>query len=159
MIWYSRRSAWGALLLLASAGGNARAQSWREGQVFATAVASDPAIYAAGVGAFWRDGQRSRIGVAVATGRNADQRAAARGELAWHFLLDPARRRGAAVYGGVGLAVTAVENARLRPWFLLTLGMEWNPAGARGVFIETGAGGGARVNLGLRIRKQNAPGR
>lgn len=157
MTWCSRRSAWSALLLLASAGGNARAQSWREAQVFATAIASEPATYAAGIGASWRDGQRSRVGLALATGRNADERAAARGEMAWHFLLDPARRRGAAVYGGAGLAVTAVENARLRPWFLLTLGMEWNPAGARGLFIEAGAGGGARVSVGLRMRSRAGP--
>lgn len=157
MSWCSRRSAWIALLPALLVPAAARAQGWREAQLWAAAVTSDPLMYGGGIGIAFRDAQRSRVGVAIATGANEDGDAAGRAELTWHFLLDPARRQGLAVYGGGGLALTASEHDRLRPWLQLVLGVEWNPAGARGLFLEAGAGGGARVAAGLRLRKRNAP--
>jgi len=154
----SRPSAWASLLIALSAS-PLRAQGWREAQVWGVAVASDPAAYAGGIGLSLRDARRTRVAVALATGVSNDGDAGGRFEAAWSFLLDPARVRGAALYGGGGLALSIREHDRLRPWLLLHVGMEWNPAGARGLFVEAGAGGGARFAAGIRMRKRNAPAR
>jgi hypothetical protein len=158
MSWCSRPEVWGAALLAAAAQG-AAAQVLRERQLFTVAVASDPAVGAVGAGLAWRDRGRSRIGAAVAAGAGERGGAAGRAELAWHFLLDPTRARGAGVYGGGGLAVTAFPDGRLRPWVLLVVGVEGAPALRRGTFFELGVGGGVRVAAGVRFRNQSAPSR
>ncbi len=156
MSWCWRRSA-AALLGGALAAAPCRAQV-RETQVWALAVASQPALYAAGFGLAWRDNQRSRIAPALALGVLGDGRFGARADLAIHFLLDPYKRDGTAVYGGGGLTA-AVAGSRVTPYALLVLGAEQNPGGTGGAFIEIGVGGGIRLAVGYRWRKSNAPGR
>jgi hypothetical protein len=131
----------------------------RERQLVAVAVASDPAVGALGGGLAWRDRGRSRIGVALAAGVGERGGAAGRGEVAWHFLLDPRGARGLGWYGGGGVAVTAFPDGRVRPWVLLVVGVEGASAAPRSTFFELGVGGGVRVAAGVRFRKQNAPGR
>ena len=157
MSWQSRRSAWIAALLPLLSPVPLAAQGWREAQLFVVAAGSEPAQATLGIGLAWRDPRRARAGIAIATGTAEGGRAAGRAELTAHFLLDPDRRRGAAVYGGGGLALTMVERDRARAWVQLALGVEWNPAGNGGVFLEAGVGGGARLAAGCRIRKRNAP--
>ena len=158
MSWCSKGRA-AALLSAALAGGTApcRAQV-REVQVWGLAVASQPALYAAGVGLAWRDNQRSRIAPALALGALGNGRLGARADLAIHFLLDPYRREGTAIYGGGGLTAV-VAGRRVTPFALLVFGAERNPGGAGGSFIEIGVGGGVRLAIGYRWRKSNAPGR
>jgi len=163
MSWCSRRSAWGALLVVALAAGGAGAAAAqlprREVQVMALGSASDPAAGLAGAGLNWRDRGRTRIGVAALAGAAEGGRAAGRAELVWHFQLDPGRRRGWAVYGGGGIAATVVERGHVRPWVQGVVGAETRPGAASGVFVEAGFGGGLRLAAGWRWRKQNAPGR
>ena len=155
MNWCWRASA--ALLLGTALAAPCRAQV-REVQAWGLAVASRPALYAAGFGLAWRDNQRSRIAPALAVGMLGKGRLGARADLAFHFLLDPYKRDGTAFYGGGGLTAFAA-GGRVTPYALLVLGAERNPGGAGGSFIEIGVGGGVRLAIGYRWRKSNAPGR
>ena len=147
-----------AVLLLAGAK-PATAQGWRETQLWGVALASRPAVYALGLGTAWRDAGRTRIGIALAAGATEHGAAAARVEAIWHFLLDPGRTHGLGIYGGGGLALTAVQDSTVRPFVEALLGVETGPASRASFFIEAGFGGGARAAMGVRWRKQNAPGR
>ena len=157
MSWCWKRS---SLLLLAAltAAAPSRAQSVRESQVWAVAVASRPAFFGAGFGLAWRDAQRDRLAPAVALGASGDGRLGARVDLSYQFLLDPVKRSGPAIYGGGGLTA-AVVGSRVAPYLLLVLGVESAPGGRGGSFLEVGVGGGVRVGLGYRWRKHDAPGR
>ncbi len=147
-----------AVLLIAAAP-PAAAQGWHETQLWGVALASRPAVYALGLGRAWRDAARTRVGVALAAGATEQGAAALRAEATWHFLLDPGRARGLSVYGGGGLALTAVQDGAVRPFIEAVLGMETGPASRAGFFLEAGFGGGARFAVGIRWRKQNAPSR
>ena len=154
-----RLAPWFLLLAIGAMPRSLAAQVRHEWQATVIALASRPAVGVVGIGANWRDRGRTRIGVTVAGGATDDDRGAARAELAWHFSLDPARRRGWGVYGGGGLAVGVIERDHVRPWVLAVIGVESRPGGSVGCFVEGGFGGGARVAAGWRWRKQNAPGR
>lgn len=156
MSWCWRRSP--LLLLPALAALPARAQSLREAQVWDVTVLSRPAFYGAGFGLGWRNDQRDRIAPALAVGGFGDGKLGLRADLAYHFLLDPAKAAGAAVYGGGGLSVVA-RSGRVVPYVLLVLGVEGAPGGGGGLFAEAGVGGGVRLAIGYRWRKHNAPGR
>ena len=154
MTWFLRPRTWFAppLLVLALFPGRAAAQGWREAQVWGVALASRPALAAGGLGFAWRDRGRTRIGAAIAAGASDDGSAAGRVEVTWHFLLDPGRRKGLAVYGGGGAAVSATQHRHLRPWVLLVVGAETSPVAKHGLFVEAGLGGGARLAAGVRFR-------
>ncbi len=160
MSWCSRAS--GALLCAAAlaAPRAARAQGTHEGEALALAVASRPALFGLGVGLAWRDDGRMRLAASVASGAYDDARYGARADLALHFLLNPWKETGWAVYGGGGLSL-AVGDVRGRtvPYALLVLGVEGAPGGRGGPFVEVGAGGGVRLAVGYRWRTRNAPGR
>jgi hypothetical protein len=121
-------------------------------------VASDPAFVGAGVGFAWRDPRRTRIGGSLVLGGLRGAGLAGRMDLAWHFLLDPRKRRGSAVYGGGGLTALVGEG-RVRPFMLLVIGAENAPGATGGSYVEVGIGGGVRAAVGYRWRKQRAPGR
>ena len=158
MSWCSRPSAWKLALVFAlAAPRSARAQGWREAQLWAVGALSRPAFTGFGAGLAWRDGGRTRISASLAGGVLGGAGPAARAEIVGHFLLDPARTRGDAVYGGGGLAVLMDEHGRLHPYVQLVLGAENAPSGPRRTFVEVGVGGGARLAIGLRWRKRNAP--
>jgi hypothetical protein len=143
------------LLLLQPAA--ARAQGWREAWAWGVGSFGSPNVAAVGAGLAWRDRGRTRVGAAVAVGVGDWARAGGRAELIYHFLLDPALRRGTALYGGAGAAVNAAGDGRLRPFAQLVLGAEQAPGSRSGSFIEVGLGGGLRLAAGMRWRKQNAP--
>ena len=157
MSWCWRGKALALLGAGLAAAAPCRAQV-REVQVWGLAVASQPAMYAAGLGLAWRDNQRTRIAPAVALGVLGSRGFGARADLAFHFLLDPYKRAGVAIYGGGGLTA-ALAGGRVTPYALLVLGAETAPGGTGGSFIEVGVGGGVRLAIGYRWRKSNAPGR
>ena len=159
MSWRSRPDAWVPAVLLLAAAPPAVAQGWHETQLVGIALAARPAVYAGGLGLSWRDDGRTRIGLVLAGGATAAGTPALRAEATWHFLLDPGRGRGLAIYGGGGLALTAVRDSTVRPFLEAVLGIETAPAARASVFLEGGFGGGARLAAGLRWRKRNAPGR
>jgi hypothetical protein len=155
---------WRRRLLVAAVGatvgaGRAQAQAVREVDLHALGIASDPAFFGAGGGYAWRDPRRSRVLATMVLGALGGSRGVAgRADLAWHFLLDPRKRQGSAVYGGGGLSVQAGAG-QVKPYVLLVLGAENAPGGNGGSYVEVGIGGGVRAVVGYRWRKQRAPGR
>lgn len=159
MSWcWSRKALAATLLAVAGLATPSRAQGRREWDVRALGIASKPEFIGAGVGYAWRDSRRTRIEGALAAGNLVQAGLAGRAEVVWHFLLDPAKRRGSAVYGGGGLSAQ-VGQGRVRPFVLLVIGAENAPGGAGGSYVEVGVGGGVRATVGYRWRKQRAPGR
>jgi hypothetical protein len=130
------------------------AQQVREVGLQATTTASDPALLIGGVYAALRTSLRTRVSVAAGAGSSGGD-AAWRGELLAHFLLNPDRQRGAALYGAGGLAV--VGGPVDEGYLVLTLGLEASPGGRTGWFVEGGVGGGARLAAGYRWRKRWGP--
>jgi hypothetical protein len=135
------------------------AQGWREIEAWSVAVASRPAFVGGGLAVRARDRGRTRLGVGGAAGALEGGDAAGRIEATWHFLLDPARASGLALYGGGGIALASGAGGRLAARLQLALGAETAPASRRSLFVELGVGGGVRAAAGLRWRKRNAPSR
>lgn len=152
----SRPEAWGVLLLALLRAVPVAAQGWTETQVMGVAVASEPVFAGGGAGVAWRDAGRTRLGAALAAGVLDNGEAAGRVELVWHFLLDPARARGGAVYGGGGLAVATGPAGDPAARIQLVLGVEAAPGSRHGAFVEAGVGGGVRLAAGLRWRARGA---
>lgn len=155
----SRPEVWIAAVIAAGCARPAVAQTpaqpgWHETQLWAAGVASRPAVAIAGLGFAHRDAGRSRMSAAIGAGVADGGAPAGRLELSYHFLLDPAKRAGLAIYGGGGVAVSVVRGDRVRPWLQLVLGAETTPAAPHGWFLEAGFGGGARVATGWRWRKR-----
>lgn len=133
------------------------AQGWSETAAWATAVFSRPAFFGAGLAVSRRDAGRTRLGLAAAVGAENGAGLAGRLEGTWHLLLDPHKQSGNAIYAGGGAALAIGHDGRISPALELLLGVENAPAAPRGTFIEVGVGRGARVALGMRWRKRNAP--
>ncbi len=157
MTWSWRRSAVALPVLLAAAA-PCLAQRQSELQVWALAAASKPAYYGAGLGLAFRDEGRTKFAVAGALGTFQDGSLGGRADATLQFLLNPQKRAGAAIYGGGGLSLAA-GRGQATPYILVVLGVEHAPGGPGGSFAEIGGGGGVRVAVGDRWRKQNAPGR
>jgi hypothetical protein len=153
--WARRPAARRALAaLLAAALGSGRtpvaAQQVTEFGIAGIATASDPALVVAGGYGAIRASRRTRISAGIGAGVS-DGRAAWRGELLAHFLLNPTRRSGVGVYGAGGIA--AVGGPVDQGYLVLTLGLEARPGGRSGWFVEAGVGGGARLAAGVRWRR------
>jgi len=146
--WASLAGVWLAGLALGPHA--AAAQSVPELGVIALVTASDPALVAAGAYGGLRTSLRTRVSAAGLVGVSGGE-AAWRGELLAHFLLSPARRRGAGAYGAGGIAL--VGGPVDRSYMVLTLGLEGRPGAASGWFVEAGLGGGARLAAGYRWRR------
>jgi hypothetical protein len=142
---------WAAALLLVAS--PLAAQQVREIGLQATATASDPTLLIGGVYAAVRTSLRTRVSVAAGAGASGGD-AAWRGELLAHFLLNPDRQRGAALYGAGGLAV--VGGPVDQGYLVLALGLEARPGGRSGWFLEGGVGGGVRLAAGYRWRNRPA---
>jgi hypothetical protein len=153
---WARRPAAGralaALLAVAVGWGGApvAAQQVTEFGVMGIATASDPALVVGGGYGAIRTSQRTRISAGLGAGVS-DGRAAWRGELLAHFLLNPTRRQGVGIYGAGGVA--AVRGPVDQGYLVLTLGLEARPGGRSGWFVEAGVGGGARLAAGVRWRR------
>jgi hypothetical protein len=107
------------------------------------------------VGVGYRPAGQSRVALAVAAG-TADGRAAARAQLTAQFLVTPAARRGAGLYGGLGVAVAGRRGSPGGGYLAVLVGLEAAPgrggAGRGGWYAELGLAGGARVAAGWRGR-------
>ena len=115
------------------------------------ATASDPALGVATVSGALRTSRRMRVSATVGAGVS-DGRAAWRGELLAHFLLNPTRRSGVGIYGAGGVA--AVGGPVDQGYLVLALGVEARPGGRSGWFVEAGVGGGVRLAAGVRWRRR-----
>jgi hypothetical protein len=115
-----------------------------------TATTGRPAALVAGLAWAWRPGYRDRLVLHSGLGV-AEHRLAARSEVVWHFLLQPAAPSGVGVYGGAGLAGQVARSAR--GWIVVLVGIESRPGGRSGWMLEAGVGGGVRVGAGYRWRK------
>lgn len=104
------------------------------------------------LGAGYRPGGQSRVALSVAAG-GEDGRAAIRAQLTAQFLVTPAARRGAGLYGGLGVAIAGRRRAPGGGYVALLVGLEAAPgARAGGWYAELGLAGGARVAAGWRGR-------
>jgi len=104
------------------------------------------------LGAGYRPGGQSRLALAVAAGTE-DGRGAMRAQLTAQFLVTPAARRGAGLYGGLGVAVAGRRGTPGSGYLALLVGLEAAPGVAgRGWYAELGLAGGARVAAGWRGR-------
>jgi hypothetical protein len=139
-----------ALALLVGFVPSAAAQRVMELGVQALGTAADPAVVVGGVYGAIRTSRRTRLSAALAAGVS-DGKAAYRGELLAHFLLNPTRLRGTGVYGAAGIA--AAEGPVDQGYVVVTLGIESRPGGRSGWFVEAGVGGGARLAVGYRWRR------
>jgi hypothetical protein len=151
--WASRWAAaraLGALLAAAVGATPAAAQQVVEFGLAGIVTGSDPALAVAGGYGGIRTSRRTRLAASLGAGLS-DGRAAWRGELTAHFLLNPTRRQGVGAYGAGGVAVVGgpVEQGYL----VLALGLEARPGARAGWFVEAGVGGGARLALGFRWRR------
>lgn len=116
-------------------------------QAVATAAHTDAAV-AALYGAL-RISYRTRISLLAGAGASAGE-PAWRAELLTHFLLNPAKAHGPALYGATGVA--AVGGPFERGYLVVVLGAEGRPGARSGWVVEAGVGGGARLAMGYRWR-------
>ena len=141
-----------ALLLLAAASPcRAQDRTVREIGVAAVGTTADPALGILGITASVRPARRTRIGALAGGGLRGDA-AAARVELAGHFLLSP-QSSGTGVYAGGGIAGVFSDGESLG-YLVLLVGIEARPGSDEGWFVEGGVGGGARVAVGWRWRSR-----
>jgi hypothetical protein len=108
------------------------------------------------LGAGYRPGGQSRVALAVDAGTEGG-RAAMRAQLTAQFLVTPAARRGAGLYGGLGVAVAGRRGTPGAAYVAVLVGLEAAPGGrgpaARGGwYAELGLAGGARIAAGWRGR-------
>lgn len=123
----------------------------REIGVAAVGTTGDPALGIVGLTGSLRPGYRTRLG-ALAGGGVWGEDAAARVELAGHFLLSP-RSSEAGLYAGGGIA-GVFSDGQSRGYLMLLIGIEARPGSGDGWFVEGGVGGGARVAVGWRWRSR-----
>lgn len=146
-------AAWGAL---AAPLAPLRAQRFTlvEAGAGAAATVARHTMVGVSVGAGYRPGGQSRVALAFDVGTE-DGRAAARALLTAQFLVTPAARSGAGLYGGIGVAVAGRRGAAGGGYVALLVGLEAAPGGGArrgGWYVEVGLAGGARVAAGWRGR-------
>jgi len=132
--------AWGQRLTAVEAGAGA------------SVVAARATFAGAEVHLAYRPGGQSRVALAMAAG-GVGGRAAARVQLTVQFLVTPAARTGAGLYGGIGVAVASRRGGAPGDGYLaLLLGLEAAPGGRGGWYAEAGLAGGVRMAAGWRAR-------
>jgi hypothetical protein len=129
----------------------AAGQVKREIGVQATVTTAAPVMAVAGPAMAWRVGRRDRIAVSAGLGASGEGELAGRGEILWHFMLNPAATRKPALYAAGGLGASVAD--RTHGWVVLAAGVDWSPGGRGGWMAELGIGGGLRVVAGYRWRK------
>lgn len=126
-------------------------QRAREWQVQGLAVVTGSTFAGSGLGFAIRTWGRLRLSLTANAG-NAAGSLAGRGEAALAYHVNPVRRRGATLYVGGGIAVTAARSVTTE-YMVLFVGMESTPGRPFGVFAEGGVGGGIRLSAGVRVRR------
>lgn len=143
-----------ALVCLAALAGTAQAQrlTVQEASVGGIAVAARREFWGLALGAAHRPGGQGRLTLAAAAGASG-HRLATRLEATAQFLLNPAGRSGANVYGGVGVAFAGARGAHGAGYLTALVGLESAAARAGGWYVELGLGGGLRAAAGRRWRR------
>jgi hypothetical protein len=136
---------------LAALPARAAGQVRQELGVQVTGTTAEPTTAVVGPAGAWRVGRRDRIAMSAGLGATGDGQLAGRGELLWHFMLNPAATRKPALYAAGGLAASVAD--RTQGWVVLAAGLDWNPGGRSGWMAELGIGGGLRLVAGYRWRK------
>jgi hypothetical protein len=130
----------------------------RELHLAATAATTNAVHLAAGVNI--RNGWYVRTGAALGLGIVADEndnwRTSYRLDVTSRFLLDPFAERRRAFYAGGGLTVRADGEANPVARLLVVVGIEGNPQRRRVPAIELGLGGGVRLGLVFRMRREGS---
>ncbi len=116
-----------------------------------TTVAARHTFGGAELSVGYRPGGQSRMALAVAAGAE-DGRAAGRAQLTVQFLVTPAARGGAGLYGGLGAAVAGRRGSPGGGYLALLLGLEGAPGRRSGWYAELGLCGGVRAAAGWRAR-------
>jgi len=137
-----------ALLLLAAP---VSAQRGYELGIQAIGTASDPALAVAGVYGALRTSTRTRISASGGAGVSSGE-LGLRGEILGHFLLSPNKPQGTGFYVAGGVA--GVSGPVDQGYLVLTLGVESRPGASAGWAAELGVGGGFRLAVGYRWRRQ-----
>lgn len=145
------------LLVLAGLPIGVRAQGTVEWQGQAVGTVLAQRFVGVGPGVGLRTAGRIRIGGSVSVGDRVGV-LATRMEALASFHLDPFKRNGISPYAGGGLAVSATAHGT-DEYLLILLGVETNPAGRLGCFVEAGVGGGLRFSAGIRLRRLRMVGR
>lgn len=104
------------------------------------------------IGVARRVGNQTRLGVAVAGGGREGYQAM-RLEATVQFLVTPAARGGAGLYGGAGLAWAGSDDAPGAGFLVALLGLEAVPGRRSGWYVEVGVAGGVRAAAGWRWRR------
>jgi len=117
----------------------------------AAAVIAHQTFAGAELGLARRPSGDSRVALALAEG-TLDGRPAARAQLTFQLLVNPAARRGPGFYAGVGGAVRARRHAPGQGFLAVLLGCEVTPGRRQGLYVELGFAGGVRVAGGWRLR-------
>jgi len=105
-----------------------------------------------GVGVGRRVSAQTRVAVFGAGGTFATQ-PAGRLEATVQFLLTPAARAGAGLYGGTGFAVETARDRHGVAYLVAVIGAEAAPGRRAGWYLELGLGGGVRGAVGWRWRR------
>lgn len=123
-----------------------------EGGLGASIVAARRTYAGAELGIAYRPGGQSRVALVLAAGSERDQ-AALRAQLTAQFLVTPAARAGAGLYGGLGVALAARRRSPGAGYLALLLGVEGAPGRRSGWYGELGLAGGVRAAVGWRVRR------
>ena len=106
----------------------------------------------AGFGVGRRVSPQTRVALFGAGGTIA-RAPAARLEAMVQFLVTPAARAGAGLYGGAGIAVQTARDRHGVAYLVAVMGAEGAPGRRGGWFLEVGLGGGVRGAVGWRWRR------
>jgi hypothetical protein len=147
-----------SLLLLAGllvAADSLAAQGTLEVQAQGVATITAREFAGGGLGAAYRTGGRTRVGLLVSLGSSHQDDGswafAGRGEALVSYHLNPYKRRGFTPYAGGGISLTLNQQDNTQ-YLLLVLGVESNPGGRTGVFADVGIAGGLRLSVGFQVR-------
>jgi hypothetical protein len=140
------------LFVLAVAGAPVQAQKTWEWEALGIATLADKDFFGAGLGLGYRTNGRMRIQV-LANAGSRDGSFAFRPEALISFHLNPYKRRGISPYASGGVAFIFTEGDNVQ-YLVGVFGLETNPGGKWGWFLEAGIGGGARIAGGVQIRRR-----
>ena len=140
------------LFVLGVAGAPVQAQKTWEWEALGLATLADQDFLGAGFGLGYRTNGRMRLQV-LANAGSLEGSFAFRPEALISFHLNPYERNGFTPYasGGAAFIFTRDGNAQ---YLVGVLGLETNPGGKWGWFLEAGFGGGVRIAGGVQIRRR-----
>ncbi len=140
------------LFVLGMAAAPVQAQKTWEWEALGLAALADQDFIGGGLGLGYRTNGRMRVQVLANVG-SLEGSFAFRPEALISFHLNPYKRNGISPYasGGAAFILTGDGNEQ---YLVGVLGVETNPGGKWGWFLEAGFGGGVRIAGGVQIRRR-----